>query len=411
MRLSLLALLAVIPPRPSLASTEDFSTFDVESQEEDDESLLDHFQTRYPLGWQEEWARIPQGLRTSQGCFTSGQWFLETEARLSAPVGRSSRFGFAVRQEMADDIEVEQIDLTWWRQTARFGKLGALFRPFHDKSQQDFAALWAAGSDTSRLQIDAAFTLEDMFNNFWAFRQRRVGERSEPYLARPYEPALHGAWRSRSLAVEAQGRWLTPSSKSVVSLAQPDSVADLVTLWGAEGSGSLRIGGADRSFSVSTWNKQARSSRGPQDGNVPGADYRRQWRVEGLLRGRLGSRWSARAHWLYGERLQRYTPASQPTFFFGVDRLIGAAAEWRFTPAWLASAGLLHSRLGVDQRGPMGGRIQSQGTRSESRAFVGVEARFGDLLVSASEGFELDRERYEVWFVHDKAFFQIQAKF
>ena len=53
----------------------------------------------------------------------------------------------------------------------------------------------------------------------------------------------------------------------------------------------------------------------------------------------------------------------------------------------------------------------SWGTRNESRAYVGVSARFGRVRLDGVEGIELDPEGYEVWFVHDKAFLQFQTTF
>src|SRR5262249_50312728 len=67
------------PARPAHAGTEEFSTFDVATMEEDDESLMDHVLLRPPREWRSEWERAPQAIRTSQGCLTSGQWFIDTD--------------------------------------------------------------------------------------------------------------------------------------------------------------------------------------------------------------------------------------------------------------------------------------------------------------------------------------------
>ena len=55
--------------------------------------------------------------------------------------------------------------------------------------------------------------------------------------------------------------------------------------------------------------------------------------------------------------------------------------------------------------------LQTYGTRNESRAFVGLSARFGRVSIHAVEGIELDPEPYEVWLVHDKGFLHLQATF
>jgi hypothetical protein len=69
----------------------------------------------------------------------------------------------------------------------------------------------------------------------------------------------------------------------------------------------------------------------------------------------------------------------------------------------------MYDRVGVGRDGPV--RVVSYGSRTESRAYVGLDAKFGRVWVMAVEGVELDREPYEVWLVHDKGFFQLQARF
>jgi hypothetical protein len=51
------------------------------------------------------------------------------------------------------------------------------------------------------------------------------------------------------------------------------------------------------------------------------------------------------------------------------------------------------------------------GPRRESRAYLGASARFGQVTVSAVEGFELDDEPYDVFGLHDKGFVQVTARF
>src|SRR5207244_247096 len=169
---ALAAALAVVllGGRPARAGTEEFSTFDVEAQEEDDESLLDHFQTRSPHAWRDEWEHALQAIRTSQGCLTSGQWFIDTDLKLRAPLGRRAQFRLDLRQSESDDQSFDYLDFSFQFPT-RFGTPGAMFRPFFDKSRQDFALTWGWGADTSAAQLQIVYTLEDVFNNLWAFRQ------------------------------------------------------------------------------------------------------------------------------------------------------------------------------------------------------------------------------------------------
>src|SRR5439155_25018591 len=143
-----LALALCLGPRVGRAGTEEFSPFDVEQQEEDDESLLDHLLTRAPRAWRAEWERAPQAFRTQQGCLTSGQWLIHSDLKLETALGSRARLGVKLRQYEDDAANFNYLDLTF-RFPTRFGTVGALFRPLYDKSRQDFGVTWEAGADTS----------------------------------------------------------------------------------------------------------------------------------------------------------------------------------------------------------------------------------------------------------------------
>ena len=51
------------------------------------------------------------------------------------------------------------------------------------------------------------------------------------------------------------------------------------------------------------------------------------------------------------------------------------------------------------------------GTRVETRAYLALQVRFGRVLVQGTECFELDKENYDVAFIHDKGFVHIQTTF
>src|SRR5262245_37607556 len=272
-RAGCLLLLAALAGRPRIAAagTEEFSTFDVESQEEDDESLIDHLLTRPPRPWRDEWERSTEALRTSQGCLTSGQWFIDTRLKLRAPLGERARFGFEMTQDESDRESYFYTDFTFRFPTA-WGTPGAMFRPLFDKSRQDFGVFWEAGDDTADAHLLAMFVFEDTFNNLWAFRQTRVGEASEPYERHPYEPSLAFRVRRPDWRVEALGRWLTPSRKS---LANPDRTS---TLWGALGGGAVEARALGLGWEVRGGTKQAASTEQPADLSTSDSrDMRRQW--------------------------------------------------------------------------------------------------------------------------------------
>ena len=412
--LLLAATLVLVLPlaRPAHAGTEEFSTFSVEAQEEDDESLLDHILMRAPRAWAREWERAPQALRTAQGCLTSEQWFDETELKLRAPLGRRAHFGLDLRQNQGDRVRYQYMDFSFHFPT-RFGTAVAMFRPFYDKSRQDFAAMWDVGSDTSAFQLRVIAGFEDLFNNIWEFRQSRVGGLSEPYLRHPYEPALRLVVRQPWLRAELGGRYLTPSSKRVINSYADESLNRIRTLWGTLAWASVEASALGLEWEVRSTNHQATSSDAPSLQPQPdGRDYRRQWSVETAARRRLVAGLTAEARWLYQGRTQTHAPPVGPRTFDAVDRVIQFEAFWSANSRLALRVGGLHDRITVTQAGnwpsiPYG----SYGTRKESRAYVGLIARFGRVSVQGVEGIELDREPYDVAFIHDKGFLQLQTTF
>jgi hypothetical protein len=403
-----LLLLAVCAPAPARAGTEEFSTFDVEEQEEDDESLIDHVLTRYPHPWRAEWERATMALRTSQGCLTSGQWFIDTDLKLVAPLGGRAQFGLALRQNESDISSYDYLDFTFRFPTAR-GTPGAMFRPLHDKSRQDFAFTYDWGADTTALQIQTAFTFEDVFNNFWAFRQTRVGNASEPYEKRPYEPGLRIVSRNARWRAEAGGRWLTSSIKRVQP-AVSGGPERWVGLWGTLGWASIETHALGVTWDAITRNHQARSTDEPVDlSTADNADFRRSWSAEFGATRALTPRLGVEARFLYQERNQAWGAPYGPGFLDVIERMSQIETTWRLTPALIARVGGMYDHVGVERAGPV--RVVSYGDRNESRAYVGLSAKFGRVWVMGIEGIELDPEPYDVWLVHDKGFLQMQARF
>jgi hypothetical protein len=398
------AAIAALPP-VVCAGTEEFSTFSVEAQEEDDESLLDHLLTRSPRAWDGEWERAPLALRTGQGCLTSGQWINETELKLRTDLGGRAWFGLNLRQNEDDRNTYNYLDLSFHFPT-RVGTIGAMFRPFHDKSRQDFAVMWDLGADTTTFQLRAVFGLEDMFNNLWEFRQARVGGTSEPYLRHPWEPALQMVLRPQGLRVEVGGRTLTPSTKRIYA----PGGQRLATLWGTLAWASIEAQALGTTWEVRSTNHQAASTDHPATVPQPdGHDFRRQWSIETVARRQITERLDAEARWLYQERTQQHGLPVWPPRFDAVDRVIQLEAAWRATSSLHLKLGGLHDRIGVR---PSGVALSSRyGTRTESRAYVGFMTRFGSVRLQAIEGIELDHEPYEVWLVHDKGFLQLQTTF
>ena len=406
--LLLALLIAGCAPGRVLAGTEEFSTFDVDRQEEDDESLIDHVLTRAPRAWRDAWERAPLAFRTEQGCLTSGQWFIHSDLKVATALGRRARFGLTLRQAEDDIARYDYVDLSA-RISTRIGTVGASFRPFYDKSRQDFALMWELGADTSAVQLQATFGLEDLFNNLWAFRQTRVGDRSEPYLKHPFEPALRVVTRHTHWRTEFDMKYRTPSVQQMPGTTDLDPRLHS-TLWGTLASAAVEFRASTIEWELRSRNHQAFSSLAPEGapfGN--NGSFRRQWAIESAVRRPFARGIVAELRGIYQDRDQHHGPPTGPGAIGAIDRTLGAEVEWNAHPRLTARLGGLYDRISIARSG-LAFR-PSYGTRTESRAYVGLAARFGNVMISIVEGIELDPEPYDVWAVHDKGFFQLQAIF
>lgn len=394
-----------LPAEPAGATTEEFSTFDVAGQEADDESLLDHYLTRPPRAWRNEWERAPLAVRTAQGCLTSGQWFIDTDLKLRSALGRRAELGVDLRQSETDAATYDYLDFAF-RFPTRYGTPGLVFRPLFDKSRQDVAVTWEVGGDTTEVHVRLAFTFEDLFNNLWAFRQSQVGQESTPYSRHPYEPALSVAVRRERWRAELGGRYLTPSVQR--QMGPGGRVASVASLWGTHAHAALEVEALGFGWEARAVNHQAKSTEHAMDDFVGyHRNYRRRWSAETALDRTLGERLELEARWIYQERDQSLG-APRLAAFHGIDRMLALEARWAIRPTIVARLGALHDRISISRAGDL---PFSYGDRTESRLFIGLAARFGRVVLSGVEGIELDREPYEVYGVHDKGFLHLQATF
>ena len=399
--------LAAHPPQAA-AGTEEWSTFNPEAQETDDESLLDHMLNRPQRAWRDEWEHAPTAFRTSQGCLTSGVWYIDSDLKLRAPLGRHADFGLRIRQLETDAETFTYTDFQF-RFPTHWGTPGAWFRPMNDKSRQDFSLTWDFGADTTAEQLQLAFTLEDTFNNLWAFRQTQVGGLSEPYAVRPYEPGLRWVSRHERVRAEVSGRWLTPSRKRVTDYALP--VPDRnVTLWGTLATASVEVRFAGLEWDVAADNQQAFSTDAPVDGSAGNAaDFRRRWGVEAAVRRDLRPDLAAELRYRYQDRDTRRGPPFGPSAFGALDRLVIGELRWQARRTVAGRVGGMYDRITVGEFGPY--HPHTYGTRNESRSYVGLDVRLGSVTLSGVEGIEMDPEPYDVWLWHDKGFLAMQARF
>ena len=402
-----LLLAVALAAAPARASVEEFSSFDAFSMEVDDESILDHYLARPPAEWRDEWENAASAVRADQGCLTSGVWYQSNEFKTRSPLGRRTWLdvGFLERTDLEASWQWLQFDVH--RSTDHFGVLGVRIRPTYDKSQQDFAVMWDGGDTTRALQGHATFTFEDAFNTFWEFRQAQVGNHSEPYVMHPFEPALAGVWRGRRHRVDASGTWLTRLRKRI---EDPDPAASgSFALWGAKTSvHAERTFGAQQVLAAFE-DIQARSAQvlGPQPGD--GHVFRRRWTAEVALRRQLRPRLRLEGRYLYVTRDQTWRPSAADAMFHALDRVGALELDWRAHPKWLIRTGLLYDRIGMTRTAFLPGF--TWGSRKESRAFYGFQARFARVQVQIVEGIELDSEPYSVTFHHDKTFLHLQTTF
>lgn len=402
----LIALNVALRITAASAGTEEFSTFDAERQEEDDESLLDHLLTRSPRHWRDDWEQSTLAFRTMQGCLTSGQWFIRTDLKLETPLGENARFAVITEESRSDISSYDFVDLHFRFPTAA-GIADIMFRPTFDKSKQDLALSLDRGSDTTSVRVIATFTLEDVFNNLWAFRQTRVGNISESYEKHPFEPALTVSARRERWRILIGGKYLTPSLKRIPGPTDADPELRS-TLWGTHGFAAIEGEALGFGWKVATDNLQASSSDQVEGIVGDNSNFRRSWEVETAL-SRVWGRVILEARWLYRDRDQNIAPPAGPRIFNAIDRVAGLEARLPLVSSLWLNAGGLYDRVTVGESGPR--RFPGYGTRHETRAYVGLAARFGRVHASGVEGIELDSEPYEVWGLHDKGFLHLQAAF
>lgn len=409
LRLALLPALlpALLLATAARASVEEFSTFHVAVIESDDENFFDHWLVRTPVRWQDEYRAAPNAFRTSQGCYTAGQWYQENDFKARATLGKTAFLDIGFRQLFDDMSQYEWIRFEFRFRTGGAGTFGLRFQPAPDKSRQDFAALWDWGEPGGPVEINAAFTVEDAFNSLWEFRQAQVGDHSEPYRAHPVEPALRVVTRGRHHRVELAGKWLTPLR---AELQDPGLVVTGDrSLWGAHGALVAEAFLGPWELEARAENQQALSHETTLGTPGDGHNFRRLWRVEGAVRRQVAADWRVEARGAYQDRDETWRPPLGDGAFFALDR--GLAAEVAGEPRknWQVRAGVMHDRVGIEEQGwvPVG----TYGTRKESRAYLGLELLFGRVRVAGIEGIELDAEPYDVTFHHDKGYLQLQTTF
>jgi len=229
----------------------------------------------------------------------------------------------------------------------------------------------------------------------------------QPYERHPYEPALRMFWRGGGPRVALGGKWLTPSVKRYDTF--DPALRRKEHLWGAKGDAvvSQQLGRAllDLGFDMVQASSSAEWPSQPGDHHL----FSRRWRVEGGLSHPYGEHARVTARFIYQERLQVWSPPIAYATLDCIDRIPTLETEFQLPLAIGARAGYLHNRVTVVQVGAV--PTFTWGTRKENRLFVSLQKRFGKVLVEGTEGIELDKEGYDVAFVHDKGFVHVMFPF
>ena len=398
-------------PARARASYEEFSTLNVGKSEEDEEYMFDQELSRTPSYWRDEYEQATNAFRASQGCFTAGQWHIDNNLKFTVPLGDTAKFTF----DYLDYADMEA-QYSWTRLEARFpifgtGMWGFRYTPNFDKSRQDFAPMWEHGNAFTPLQMQAVFTLEDFFNNFWSQRQVKVGGEPEPYIRHPYEPALSVIWRGAGPKFSANAKWLTPSTKRFDTTDPTTRRTE--KLWGAKGASdvSQRIGRTtvEGAFEMVTASSYAYWDQVPGDHH----QFARRWRIAGILTQDFGEDAHLSLRYYYMDRTQVWRPPVANTTLNVIDRCL--FLDFRFKVPWDLGArlGVLGDRVSVVHDGGVYGLpgFDSQGTRTEGRAIISLHKKFGKVRLQGIEGIHLDEEPYPVTLRHDKGFLFLQTTF
>ena len=401
----LIAVCLLLPAR-ARASYEEFSSLTVGKTEEDDEYLFDLELVRSPFYWHDEYDQASNAFRSSQGCFTAGQWHIDNQLKFEVPLGDTARF----KLDYLDYADMESV-YGWTRLEARFpiahiGRLGFRYSPNFEKSRQDMGLLWEHGNVRSPLEVQAVFTLEDVFNNFWAQRQVKVGGQAEPYVRHPYEPALRLTWRGGGPKISVNAKWLTPSTKQFQTT--DPALRRTEKLWGAKGDGviSQRIGRTTIEGQFETVQASSYAYWEQQTGDHH--LYGRRWRAKGSLIQDFGRDAHVAVRYFYMDRIQVWRPPTADATLSVIDRCV-MLDSWFKAPWGLgARLGIMRDRVTVSENGIP---TETEGTRYEDRAIISLHKQFGRVRLQGIEGIELDKEPYPVTFHHDKGQIQLQTTF
>ncbi len=389
------------------ASYEEFQTLDVGREEEDDENLLDHVLVQSPEDWVDEWRTAPRAFRSLQGCFTSGQWYIDHDLKLKVPMGDTTFMDLNIR-EVSDD----ESSYNWTSFDLRFpightGLWGLRFRPLFDKSRQDVGVLYDIGNPTTPLQGRLTMGFEDLFNKLWALRQTRVGDDAEPYEKHPFEPEVNLRWQGAGPHATFDGKWLSPSRKRFdtrdVTLRRRER------LWGMRSNAELSQEFAGWHVALRGQMVQASQFADWEQRTGDYHRYARRWRGELLVTRMLTEHVRLTARGFYQERTQVYRPPLGNGALSLIDRMPMIELSYPIREHWASRVGFMRNRITVvdDSRSA----VFTWGTRVETRAYFSLGRQFGRVRVQGTECIELDREQYDVAFHHDKGFVHIQTTF
>lgn len=394
------------------ASIENFETWDIGSEEADDEYGLDLFLSAFTPEWERDWRRLENGTRIALGCVTRERWEMLTQARLVREIDRRARFRYEMIQENRLGLDNQQhtfgVEID-----AGVAWIGTYARPHANKERHDFGLTLGRSWDAG-YKLGLGLTREEALNDFWTERSFIEERVRVDFLDPAWEWRLTGERRwsdKRRLSVAAV---LLPGFERRIqplpSRGEPD------TLRALDGVHVILNASLDPRHDIDldlrAAGKQARIANLPTDGGT-GSDMRRlSWNLAARLTHPLHGKWQT----AWGAQLRRQreqdVASGAGNYKLKVRQLMATVSFRRPLTTWLlAELGYAREDIDVVQTGDEATWRFTHGSRSEERATLAAEFSFRGVRVRLVETLEIDGESYDVVGVHDKSFVQIQAVF
>lgn len=406
-------ILAVHPAPPARASIEDFETWDVGAQENDDEYGLDMYFLSFSPEWDAHWLYSGDGARSTMGSSDNEVWEMRNELRMRRQLNDRVHFLYGFTQDQGLTIENEQHFLGLEVEGGGFW-FGPFARPITTKEHLD-AGLMVRRAWKSGTEIRASLSFEDWISDHTNGRSNIRNRTFTDFL----DPARE--WRLGVRQVWSPVRWI---AADVVRLPeferriQPPASTGLPEDFRWVGGHSWSVRGAGDpmrglTFDFLAEGKKSRVANFPSDGLDPVDTHRDAWklrtRVTHALAGKFLGRWGVQVR---GAHEKDVADTAAVPYRLIVDDVVTTVGTRREITRWLTGEfGYGHQETKIHQVGPKDEHRFTWGTRSENRLYLIAELATAGLRARFIETIELDNEGYKAFGDHDKGFVQLMADF